>query len=415
MTEERTKLTRGLVQNLQNTRADEQIPIIVRYVSGRRRLRLRGPLPGIRLSYLYKLLPCEHMHATPEAIRKLEADPDVVRVYEDRQVFALLNSSVPTIGVPRLWQEGLSGEGVRIAVIDTGVDASHPDVAGRVAAQVDYTGEGDGDANGHGTHCASIALGNAAASVGTYCGVAPGATLLAAKVLKAGGSGMMSDVMAGVEWAVDQGAQVISLSLGGPGPSSGEDALSDTCDAAVDLGVIVCVAAGNDGPRQYSVGSPGAARKAITVGACTDNDTIATFSSRGPTGDGRVKPDVVLPGVDIVAARAAGTAMGTVVNQFYTSASGTSMATPHAAGVCALLLQAEPHLKPEQVKSRLMATAADVGATPYAQGSGRVDAWHAAHADEPDVPSTPDVPAAPGQGCLALLMRVLFWGRSAGN
>lgn len=411
MSEER-KLTRGLVEYMQASQANEELPIIVRYTSERRRVRLRGPLNGARLAYAFRLLPFEHLHATPEAIHRLAQDPQVLRVYEDLPVYALLNSSVPLIGTPRLWQEGLTGQGVRIAVVDTGVDATHPDLAGRVAAQADFTGEGDGDGNGHGTHCASIALGSGAASDGVYRGVAPGATLYAAKVLKASGSGMMSDVMMGVEWAVEQGVQVISLSLGGPGPSSGDDALSDTCDAAVDLGIVVCVAAGNDGPRQYSIGSPGAARKAITVGASTDNDTIATFSSRGPTGDGRVKPDIVLPGVDVVAARAANTSMGTVVNQYYTSASGTSMATPHAAGVCALLLQAQPHLTPEQIKARLMTTAVDLSATPYAQGSGRVDAWRCTHDEDPEPPEIPETPPSPGQGCLALLMRVMFWGRS---
>jgi len=413
MTNEQAKLTRGLVQNLQAATAQEQVPIIVRYAPGRRRVRLRGPQRGIRQSYEYRLLPFEHMHATPEAIQRLAADPDVVRVYEDRPMYALLDAAVPLVGVPRLWQEGLDGHGVRIAVVDTGIDAAHPDVQGRVAAQADFTGEGDGDRNGHGTHCASIALGTGAASSGKFRGAAPAATLYAAKVLKASGSGMMSDVMAGVEWAVDQGVQIISLSLGGPGPSSGEDALSETCDAAVEHGIVVCVAAGNDGPRQYSIGSPGAARRAITVGACNDQNAIASFSSRGPTGDGRVKPDVILPGVDIVAARAQGTSMGTPLNQHYTSASGTSMATPLAAGICALLLRALPDLTPDQIKSRLMSTALDLGNTPYTQGSGRVDAWQAVHTESPEPPVFPDPAPSPGQGCLALLMRLLFWGRTS--
>ena len=415
MAEQHVKLTRGLVQNLQTATTQEQLPIIVRYTSTRRRVRLRGPIRGVRQSYEYRLLPFEHLHATPEAIQRIEADPEVVRIYEDYPVHALLDASVPLIGAARLWAEGLTGQGVRIAIVDTGVDATHPDLEGRVAAQADFTGEGDGDGNGHGTHCASIALGSGAASNGTYCGVAPGATLYAAKVLKASGSGMMSDVMAGVEWAVDQGVQVISLSLGGSGPSSGDDALSETCDAAVDQGVVVCVAAGNDGPRQYSIGSPGAAQKVITIGASNDQDTVASFSSRGPTADGRIKPDVVLPGVDIVAARASETSMGTPLNERYTSASGTSMATPHAAGVCALLLEAQPDLTPEEVKSRLMSTTVDLGATQYTQGSGRVDAYTAVHNTEtPDEP-TPDPSPSPSQGCLALLMRLLFAGRSSGQ
>ena len=142
------------------------------------------------------------------------------------------------------------------------------------------------DLNGHGTHCASIAAGTGAASGGQYRGVAPDASLYIAKVLDAAGNGRMTSVMAGVEWAVDEGVQVISLSLGGSGPCDGTDALSEMCDAAVAEGVVVCVAAGNEGPEPYTVGAPGCARDVITIGAANDLDRIAAFSSRGPTRDG---------------------------------------------------------------------------------------------------------------------------------
>jgi serine protease AprX len=297
---------------------------------------------------------------------------------------------------------------MKIAILDTGIDPHHPDVAGRIAATATFVGSVYYDDNGHGTHVASTAAGNGAASGGLYVGVAPEADLYIAKVLAADGSGMMSDVMAGIEWAVDQGAHVAGLSLGSNGPCDGTDALSATCDAAVERGVVICVAAGNSGPARSSVGSPGCARQVITVGASDDGDQVASFSSRGPTSDGRVKPDICFPGVGIVAARAAGTAMGQVVDEHYTSASGTSMATPHAVGAVALLLQANPSLTPREVKELLMRTARNIGYEANAQGAGRADVYQA-YLGEPSPTPEPEPEPEPGtgQGCLTTVARLL--------
>jgi serine protease AprX len=240
-------------------------------------------------------------------------------------------------------------------------------------------------------------------------GVAPEALLLVAKVLRNDGSGFMSDVMSGIDWAVDQGAQVINLSLGSDGACDGTDALSVTCDAAVARGIVLCVAAGNAGPGPRTVGSPGCARNVITVGASTDNDAIASFSSRGPTLDGRVKPDIVFPGQNIVAARAKGTSMGTPQGEFYTSASGTSMATPHCSGAVALLLAAEPSLTPAQVKQRLMSTAVNLGLDSNSQGAGRADVYAAVHPSVPVPEPTPTpepTPAPNPPGCLEAILRL---------
>jgi len=407
----RPKLTRGLLKTLCRTDdAHTSLSVIVRYRPERRVMRGPTGIHGLLVQRSYHLRPFAQMHATPEAIYRLESDPDVLCIYEDLPVRALLDYSVPHITVPRAWEDGLTGQGVGIAVVDTGIDPEHRDFEARIEASADFTGEGIEDLNGHGTHCASIAAGSGVKSEGKYRGVAPGASLYIAKCLDSRGNGMMSDVMAGIEWAVDQGVQVISLSLGTPGPSDGSDALSEMCDAAVDAGVVTCVAAGNDGPGPYTVGAPGCAEKVITVGAASDLDKIASFSSRGPTRDGRLKPDVVLPGVDIVAARAHGTSMGKVVNDFYTSASGTSMATPHAAGVCALLLESEPDLSPEEIKERLSVTAIDIDPDAYAQGQGRVDAWRAlqneASPEQPQ-PTPPAPPPMTGSGCLMMLLEIL--------
>jgi len=392
---EKTKITSPLAEEIRTRSPREEVPIIVKYREGV--MAVRALVPGVTPIYHYRLIPGAAMRVRAESITALERDPRVERVWLDLPVYTCLDVSVPLIGAPRVWDAGFTGKGVIIAIVDTGIDVEHPDLAGRVVETVDFSGEGFIDNNGHGTHVAGIAAGNGAASEGKYRGVAPEATLIAAKVLKGNGSGMMSDVMAGVEWAVEHGAQVINLSLGARGPCDGTDALSETCDAAVDRGVVVCVAAGNDGPSPSTVGPPGCARKVITVGASTDEDRVADFSSRGPTRDGRVKPDIVFPGHNIVSCRSAQApappkgCLSTVLQylygghrgetslpgDYYTQLSGTSMAAPHAAGSAALLLEAEPGLEPAQVKEVLMRTAKDLGLDPNTQGAGRADIYQA--------------------------------------
>jgi subtilisin family serine protease len=211
-----------------------------------------------------------------------------------------------------------------------------------------------------------------------FKGVAPeGVQLLNGKVLSDYGFGFESDIIAGIEWAVDSGAKIISMSLGGWVPiCDGSDPLSLAVDSAVDKGVNVVVAAGNS-YEVRTISTPGCAKKAITVGATDKFDNIAWFSSQGPTTDERIKPDIVAPGVWIISARANDTDMGWPISEYYTSASGTSMATPHVAGVVALILQSSPNLTPEQVKAILINTAKDLKQKPTVQGGGRIDAYKA--------------------------------------
>jgi serine protease AprX len=204
---------------------------------------------------------------------------------------------------------------------------------------------------------------------------------------------------------------VINMSLGGDGTCDGTDALSVTCDAAVERGVVMCVAAGNSGPGPNSVGSPGCAKNVVTIGATDREDQVASFSSRGPTSDGRAKPDVCFPGVNIVSCRAAGTTLGTPFNDLYTVASGTSMATPHASGACALLLQAKAGLSPEQVKDLLMNTAKSLGLDANSQGKGRADVFAAYESElgqTPEPTPTPNPEPMPKQsGCLQMFKNLL--------
>ncbi len=402
------KISKALESVMQEKPAPEKLPVIVKY--RREHLAAKAVVKGVVPAYEYRLVPAAAMTLSQEQIAFLAEDVSVEHLWLDEPVKALLDTAVPLIQAPRVWEAGYRGQGIKIAIVDTGIDPHHPDVAGRIAATSTFVGRTYYDDNGHGTHVASIAAGNGSAHNGLYVGVAPEAGLYIAKVLDADGGGMMSDVMAGVEWAVDQAAHVIGLSLGSPGPCDGTDALSATCDAAVEHGVVVCVASGNEGPSRYTVGSPGCARQVITVGASDDNDEVATFSSRGPTSDGRVKPDIVFPGVGIVAARAAGTAMGQVVDEHYTSASGTSMATPHAVGAVALLLQANASLTPREVKALLMSTARNLGHEANAQGAGRGDVYQALIGEPPPTPPEPPQPAPPAEGCLTAVLRLLARG-----
>ncbi|MFQ5856944.1 MAG: S8 family serine peptidase [Anaerolineae bacterium] len=409
------KLHGTLAMSMEETAEEEAMSVIVLL---RRTLRadsdeadyVVGMAAG-PAAYRYSLLPAVAVEATPEQIEQMTGNPAVDRIWPDLPVHTMLDVSVPVVRAPIVWDAGFTGQDVTIAVVDTGIDVQHPDFEGRIADTVDYTGQGADDNNGHGTHVASTAAGSGAASDGKYRGVASGATIIAAKVLRGDGTGRQSDVMAGIEWAVQRGAQVINLSLGGPPtPCDGTDALSELVDAAVDAGVVMCVAAGNSGPGQSTIGSPGCARKVITVGATvsdpsTEYDQVARFSSRGPTADGRRKPDLALPGVGIIAARAGGTSLGDVVDDHYTSLQGTSMATPHATGIAALLLSANPNLSPEQVKRRVVAGARSMRLDGNVQGAGRGDAYNA-FLDQDGQP-LPVPPVEEPGGCLASVMSLL--------
>ncbi|MER6205896.1 S8 family peptidase [Streptomyces sp. NPDC001642] len=311
----------------------------------------------------------------PAGTARLARSP---RVWLDGRVAPALDRSTAQIGAPTAWKAGFEGQGVKVAVLDTGVDAAHPDLAGRIAESRDFSGSGSvSDHFGHGTHVASIVGGSGAASDGTRRGVAPRADLLIGKVLGDDGYGSESQVIDGMEWATAEHAKVVNMSLGSDAPTDGTDPMSQAVDTLSATGqTLFVVAAGNAGEQGAStIGSPGAADAALTVGAVDRDDSLAPFSSRGPRlGDKAVKPDVTAPGVGIVAARASGTAMGTPVDTYYTAASGTSMATPHVAGAAALLAQKHPEWSGPQLKDALISTAHLVSGTKVTeQGGGRID------------------------------------------
>ena len=301
-------------------------------------------------------------------------------VYPDNPVHLNLTESVPLIGADHVWEmtddQGwpITGHGIRVAIVDTGIDYTHPDLGGcfgtgcKVVNGYDLRNDDPDplDDGGHGTHCAGVVAAN-----GTMRGVAPGATLLAYKVLDGSGYGSISGIIAGIDRAADpdqdpgtnDAVDIISLSLGYSGTPG--DPWSLAVRAAAEQGILVAVAAGNQGPNFSNLDSPGLDAKAFTVGASDKDDMIASFSSRGPVPGfpDLIKPNIVAPGMGITS---------TWLSGGYASADGTSMAAPHVAGAAALVWQAHPEWTAEMVQANLMNTAVDLGLNVHIQGAGRV-------------------------------------------
>lgn len=311
------------------------------------------------------------------AARSTSAAPSLAdgieTIHLDGKVKASLDSSVPFIDAPEAWAEGYTGDGVTVAVLDTGYDDTHPDLAGRVLpASKSFVPDSDvaTDVNGHGTHVASTIAGNGAASGGTHRGVADGADLLVGKVLGDDGYGQDSWIIEAMEWA-GQNAPIVSMSLGSMEASDGEDLMAESLNRIADeTGALFVVAAGNAGAAE-TIGAPGSAVEALTVGSVDDpSGDLSWFSSQGPlTRSGALKPDVTGPGSDVTAARSADSAG----SGDYVAMSGTSMATPHVAGAAAIIKQRHPEYTADQLKAALASTAVDHGQTPYQGGAGVID------------------------------------------
>lgn len=299
----------------------------------------------------------------------------VRKVWLDGLRSPALATSVPQIGAPAAWQAGYTGAGVTVAVLDTGIDDEHPDLAGRIVASENFTEgfEDDRDLLGHGTHVASTLVGSGVAAGGRNRGVAPDASLVSGKVCITLGC-PDSWILAGMQWAVtEQHAKVVNLSLGGPDGPETDPLEQAVADLSARYGTLFVVSAGNGG-AEASVGSPASAPAALAVGAVNRSDALAAFSSRGPAiGDAAVKPDLTAPGVEITAARGSDAGLGTP-GEAYVAVSGTSMASPHVAGAAALLAQQHPGWSGERLKATLMAAAhRSAGAGVFGQGAGRVD------------------------------------------
>ncbi|MFB9572732.1 S8 family serine peptidase [Streptomyces yanii] len=361
------------------------LPLIVQHSRDARPAALAkdGPLPAKRTFH--------SIHASTVTLDKDDTDTvgealdgsgaalkGVRRIWLDGRVKAdALDRNLTQIGADTAWQSGRTGTGVKVAVLDTGVDGTHPDLAGRVLETKDFSGSGNTlDKVGHGTHVAATVAGSGSGAPGLRKGVAPDTDLVVGKVLGDDGAGSDSQVIAGMEWAVAQGARVVNMSLGS-GPSNGKDAVTTALESLTTSSkTLFVVSAGNNGPGIGTVSAPSIAPHALSVAAVDFAGGTASFSSRGPAANGTVKPEIAAPGVNVVAARATGTNIGTVQpDPNYTALSGTSMAAPHVTGAAALLAQEHPDWSPDRLKHTLMGTAKQPSATQsmYDVGSGVVD------------------------------------------
>lgn len=394
---DKNKIFDNLEEKLVAAGPADRLPVIVQFnlpLSQGILDDLKARLGELPVKFQYRSIPALAMHLNKMQIDLLSRLPNVAAVQYDQKMYAFMNTASNYFGVAKARTDfGVTGNmdgnptsyssrDIVVAVIDTGIDGNHVDLdGGKIIAWKDYVNGSTTpyDDNGHGTHVAATIAGTGEGNP-AYIGVAPGAALIGLKVLDAAGSGYTSDIDAAIDWAIQNkttyGIEIISMSLGSTGSSDGTDSTSQLLNKAAAAGIVPVVAAGNSGPARYTIGSPAAAADAITVGAMADPGekgfSQASFSSRGPTADGRVKPDISSPGVNITSAKANST-------NGYVAMSGTSMATPFVSGTVALMLAANSTLTPAQVKAKLMGTIIDWGPTgaDIDYGAGRLQGYEA--------------------------------------
>ena len=352
-------------------------------------------------------------------ILKLTRDDDVDYVVKDQKLQAQFDPALDSgkagspgiveVGAPQAWSQlGVTGRGVGVAVVDSGVYA-HPDLAGRIVAAIDFTSLAPtvsnvplSDLGGHGTHVAGLIAGDGTRSAGLYTGVAPNANIIDVRVIDANGSSNVSIILRGLQWVLANrttyNIKVLNMSLGAtPTGSYKSDLMATAAEILNFAGVNVVVSAGNTGPLAGTITTPATDPYVITVGALDDNatplladDLMATFSARGRTlFDKIAKPDLVAPGRKMVSLRSPGseldtlfpdrqvTVLGSASSDYY-RLSGTSMAAPVVAGTIALMYERNPNLTPAQVKKRLKSTVTPlVFGTTLDHGAGLVNAYRA--------------------------------------
>jgi serine protease AprX len=365
-------------------------------------------------------------------VLKLTRDDDVDYVVKDQRLRAMFDPALDSakaqtpgiieVAAPQVWSQlGLTGQGVGVAIVDSGV-YPHPDLAGRIVASIDFTtasptvsSTSSGDPGGHGTHVAGLVAGDGTASGGAFTGVAPRANIINVRVIDANGSSNVSTILRGLQWVLANRAtyniKVVNLSLGAtPAASYKSDLMATAAEVLNFAGVTVVVSAGNTGPLAGTVTTPGTDPYVVTVGALDDNgtslpldDLMSVFSARGRTTfDYLSKPDLVAPGRKMVSLRSPGSALDTLfadrqvtangaLTADYYRLSGTSMAAPIVAGVVALMVERNPSLSPSQIKKRLKSTAtALMFGTAFDRGAGLVNAYKAVSSVDPGREYAPD-------------------------
>jgi serine protease AprX len=401
-----TSEVRELVSHMSAT-SSQPVKVIVQYRQNPKAADLaRAQNLGGRLARHLELVNGAAFSIPASALAALASDPQVQSISIDHPINVMDDTTDDAVGVDSAWSAGYTGSGVTVAVIDSGINDSHPDLwnsahtASRVLYHQDFTGTATSNSSGakydlygHGTHVAGIIAGNGSLSGGQYEGVAPQASLVDLRALDLNGAGTDSTVIAAIQEAISlqktYNIRVINLSLGrGIAVSYAQDPLCQAVESAWKSGIVVVVAAGNygrlsvNGSNGYgTITAPGNDPYVLTVGATKSNgsslasaETLASYSSKGPTTyDHVVKPDIVAPGNDVVSLSAPGATLeaaypaelvtGSDGNNDYFTLSGTSMATPAVVGAVALMLQEQSSLTPDQVKARLMRDAYKMGLT----------------------------------------------------
>jgi serine protease AprX len=331
-------------------------------------------------------------------LEDVKAMEGLLSVEMDTHITAQMNRVGDIIESSFAYEHGYFGKGVGVAVVDTGI-ALHKDFiegGNRVVAFKDFINQRNEayDDNGHGTHVAGIIGGNGYSSKGKYKGIAPECNFIGVKVLDHRGDGNISDVLAGLQWVIDNrrryNIRIVNISVG----TSSKDNLDENSllvqgvNAVWDNGIVVVVAAGNNGPGPMSISTPGISRKVITVGSSDDNIAAEVYGSgrakdysgRGPTPFCIKKPDIVAPGSNIISCNISRYSLRSKNGEvhfsssespmMYTIKSGTSMATPVVSGAIALLLGAHPEMSNREVKLKLRSSAVDLGQHWEKQGWG---------------------------------------------
>lgn len=389
----RKKIDSRLLNRINNN-ADEKISIII-LSKNIERLRRKKILQACNCTIKYKLdiIDAVAVDIPASKIKMLSQISEVRFIADDSQVTTQMEIVRGSVSCEASEELGYDGKGIGVAVLDTGV-YPHEDLTAkedRIIGFKDFVNNQDGpyDDNGHGTHVAGIIGGDGYASKGKYKGIAPKANIIGVKVMNKDGGGSTSDIVAGMQWVIDNkdkyNIKIMSLSLGSdPDLSESDDPLVRGVNAVWSKGIVVVTAAGNSGPHDSTINSPGISNKVITVG-CSDSkgtidiadDTIADFSSRGPTISNKVKPDVVAPGVGVTSLKSNTSYKPSDKNaakeKNYLPQSGTSMSTPVVSGAIALLLQKEPSLTPDLIKKKLLRSTKSIKGSKFEQGRGLIN------------------------------------------